>query len=68
MASGCIVGECPVCDNLVFEDEWSGATFERTNEFVHIGKCADLFRTKGHLILENERLKKEIAEYKKFFG
>ena len=23
MANGCIVGECPVCDELIFEDEWT---------------------------------------------
>lgn len=23
MASGCIVGECPVCNELIFEDEWA---------------------------------------------
>ena len=23
MASGCIVGECPVCDEWIFEDEWN---------------------------------------------
>lgn len=22
MASGCIVGECPVCDDWIYEDEW----------------------------------------------
>lgn len=23
MASGCILGECPVCGNLIYEDEWT---------------------------------------------
>ncbi|GEM_PF-2532896 len=22
MASGCIIGKCPVCDELIWEDEW----------------------------------------------
>ncbi|MBY7110359.1 hypothetical protein ILT06_05370 [Bacillus sp. 17RED48] len=22
MASGCIIAECPICEDLVFEDEW----------------------------------------------
>jgi hypothetical protein len=22
MASGCIMGTCPICDDLVYEDEW----------------------------------------------
>jgi hypothetical protein len=67
MASGCIVGDCPVCDYPVFEDEWSGQLYERTEKFVHLGKCAQIYRSKGHLIEENERLKKELNEYKRWF-
>jgi hypothetical protein len=67
MASGCIVGDCPVCDYPVFEDEWSDQVYERTGEFVHIGKCVNSYRTKAHLISENERLRKDLEEYKKRF-
>lgn len=35
MASGCIVGECPVCDEWIFEDEWTLVG----NRIVHVGKC-----------------------------
>ncbi|MBU5214503.1 hypothetical protein [Heyndrickxia oleronia] len=26
MASGCILGSCPVCDDLIWEDEWDMTT------------------------------------------
>ena len=26
MASGCILGTCPVCDDLIWEDEWDMTT------------------------------------------
>lgn len=65
MASGCIVGNCPVCDYPVFEDEWSGQVFMLTSEFVHIEKCMKSYGAKAHLIAENERLRKELDEYKK---
>ena len=29
MAGGCIIGTCPVCDDLVFEDEWQMTNDEK---------------------------------------
>ncbi|MGR5985126.1 hypothetical protein ACUC2M_10785 [Bacillus cytotoxicus] len=32
MASGCIVGECPICEDWMFEDEW---IFDKYDNIVH---------------------------------
>lgn len=37
MASGCILGECPVCKETIFEDDW-----EMTSSgTIHHVKCGD---------------------------
>lgn len=33
MASGSLVGECPYCKRLIFEDEW---TLDKYGELAHI--------------------------------
>lgn len=45
MASGIILGDCPVCDELVYEDEWSGSAFERWGKFIHVGDCVTKYHT-----------------------
>ncbi|MDF2790462.1 MAG: hypothetical protein K0S80_3563 [Neobacillus sp.] len=67
MASGCIVGECPVCKELVFEDEWSGLAYERYNKFIHIGQCHQRYKKAGELLEENRLLRMELAEIRKWF-
>lgn len=32
LASGCIVGDCPVCNEWIYEDEW---TFARNGLMIH---------------------------------
>jgi hypothetical protein len=58
MASGCIVGVCFLCKMHVFEDEasWYNDKWKHTY-------C----RTKQSLKQENEALKRELEEYKKWF-
>ncbi|AWC30866.1 hypothetical protein CG478_014935 [Bacillus cytotoxicus] len=62
MASGCIVGECPICEDWMFEDEW---IFDKYDNIVH-ERC---LHSKGknnkmiiHLRKEIERLEKRIKE------
>ncbi|NYV64621.1 hypothetical protein HYI36_05085 [Bacillus sp. Gen3] len=53
-----------MCDDPVFEDEWSGAGFERYGKFIHQGKCLAEYtlQTKERQIIRKQ--KKEIEELK----
>ncbi|WP_144597422.1 hypothetical protein [Bacillus cereus] len=62
MASGCILGDCPICDELIFEDE---IDFDQYNNMVH-RRCLN-FRNNNsktiHLLhQEIQRLEKRIKE------
>lgn len=67
MASGCIIGECPVCGDLIYEDEWT----IMNNISVH-DRCKDIFianklnSTKGQvrILRRQEEIKRDI-EYLK---
>lgn len=61
MASGGIVGDCWVCGELVWEDEWDEEWFMAHGEFIH-EKCRD---TANHLSQTTRQIKKEIIELKK---
>lgn len=58
----CIVGECPVCKDWVYETEWSGPGLERYGKFIHKNDCYDKFiiQTKERKIIR--RQDKEIRE------
>ncbi|MGN4454664.1 hypothetical protein [Bacillus paranthracis] len=62
MASGCILGECPICDELIFEDE---IDFDHYNNMVY-RRCLNLRnnnRETIHLLhQEIQRLEKRIKE------
>lgn len=58
MASGCIVGECYLCNELVFEDE---AKWHNNNKWKH-ASC----KPHSQLKLENEWLRKELEDYHKW--
>ena len=34
MSSGCIMGECPICGELIWEDEW-----DMTDDIMHHEDC-----------------------------
>jgi hypothetical protein len=61
MASGCIVGDCYLCKMPVFEDEarWN----DKINKFKH-SYC----KMNKELQFENERLQKELDEFRRWFG
>lgn len=58
----CIVGECPVCKDWVYETEWSGPGIERFGKFIHEGECFDKFmmETKERRIIRRQQ--KELKE------
>lgn len=59
MASGCILGDCYLCKMPVFEDE------ARYND--KIGKFKHSYcKTSNELQLENEMLRKELEDYKRW--
>ncbi|MCU5755667.1 hypothetical protein OCD05_05275 [Bacillus cereus] len=62
MASGCILGECPICDELIFEDE---IDFDQYNNMVH-RRCLNSRNSNNktiHLLhQEIQRLEKRIKE------
>lgn len=62
MASGCILGECPICDELIFEDE---IDFDQYNNMVH-RRCLNLRNNNSKTIYllhqEIQRLEKRIKE------
>ncbi|AIW41802.1 hypothetical protein [Paenibacillus polymyxa] len=59
MASGCILGTCYICGGLIYEDEigWHGDKMKHTT-------CRSLSEIK----LENDRLRQELDEWKKWMG
>lgn len=67
MASGCILGECPVCGDLVWEDEW-----DIIHDTILHERCKQNWYTqKYHLSKEQfnrlyaaSELRKDIAELK----
>lgn len=61
MASGCILGDCYLCKMPVFEDE--ARYNESVDKFKH-SYC----KTNKELQFENENLRKELAEFKRWFG
>jgi trans-2-enoyl-CoA reductase len=70
MASGCIVGECPVCGEWIFEDEWCLAE----DTLVHEDCKEQFFRDKYGLSEEQlqqlygaQELKHDIEEIRKEF-
>lgn len=65
MASGCIMGECPVCKELVFEDNWSELAYQKYEKFIHVGQCHQKYKKTGELQEENKRLRKEISALRK---
>ncbi|MBJ8054900.1 hypothetical protein JDS87_23850 [Bacillus cereus] len=62
MASGCIVAECPICEDWVFEDELG---FDQYDNMVH-RRCLNLKNNNNktiHLLhQEIQRLEKRIKE------
>lgn len=55
---GCIVGDCPHCNELVYENEWDGEILEDHEEFIH-ERCAEEY-------LETLYKKREIKDMEDF--
>jgi len=66
MSSGCILGNCSICDEFVYEGEWSEIAMETDSIFIHDtcqGKYFEGKRMNGyikHLENENKALKEEL--------
>ena len=61
MASGCILGNCPVCDELVWEDSWDMIDDGKDLIMVH-PEC----KPKAHgLLLKIQKLEEKIAVLEK---
>jgi cell shape-determining protein MreC len=59
LASGCIVGNCYLCEMPVFEDE---AKYNRhSGEFKH-----DYCKVEKELQLENKQLRRRLEEYEQW--
>ncbi|MGE7854490.1 hypothetical protein ACQKNN_27270 [Bacillus paramycoides] len=62
MASGCIIVECPICEDWVFEDEW---ILDQYNNVVHERclKTRNNNNKMNHLLnQEIQRLEKRVKE------
>ncbi|MFF2449344.1 hypothetical protein ACFVSW_20080 [Neobacillus sp. NPDC058068] len=57
-----------MCKELVFEDEWSELSYQRYEKFIHVGQCHQKYKKTGELQEENRLLRKELAEFRKWFG
>ncbi|MEG1565088.1 MAG: hypothetical protein RR365_15425 [Bacteroides sp.] len=71
MASGCIIGECPVCGEIVWEDDW-----DIVGDIIIHETCRKAyFKAKYHIseqqfnrLMGAEELRKDIAEAKTHFA
>ncbi|WP_394557319.1 hypothetical protein [Priestia aryabhattai] len=73
--SGCIVGQCEVCGDHVFETDWDGPIMEEYYMFVHEKGCKKKFHDNriikqlkediNRLRVENHELKSENKRLKK---
>jgi hypothetical protein len=62
MASGCIIGDCPICNYPVYEDEGSPTGYLKFGRYVHIGECLRRYEIERKHSSEVRSLKKEIKE------
>lgn len=67
MASGCIIGNCPVCKELIYEDEWDIVG----DAIIHEGCRKAYFKATYHIseqqfhrLMGASELRKDIAEAK----
>ena len=58
MSSGCILGNCKYCNNIIWEDE----IYEIENDMtIYHKNCADVYKYVDVLQNENKKLKQEIS-------